>query len=87
MLVVGKIIKLECNETTKYGFIKIEDIEDKVLFNTLSFFHNICFEDLKVGDKVSIYVKQTDQGPFAESLTLFRHPSQKDIPVPPESSL
>ena len=62
----------------QYGFVKIKGMED-VFFNSLTSFQDVVFEDLKVGDRVHIAVKQTDRGPFAESLTLSKR-RPKNIP-------
>ena len=75
MLASGKIIifindDLEFGEKMQYGFVKVKGIEDDVFFNTLTSFQNISFEELKIGDKVRVSIKQTKQGPLAESLTL-----------------
>ncbi len=91
MLRPGKIIIIENSELAsghkiQYGFVKAKDMNEDVLFNKLSFFHT-PFEDLKVDDRVQVSIKYTDQGPFAESLILFKPHLQKETPLPPESCL
>ena len=92
MLVSGKIViivndELEFGGKMQYGFVKVKGMEDDVFFNTLSSFQNTSFEDLKIGDKVRISIKQTDRGPFAESLVLSGSRPQKEISPPPEVGL
>lgn len=83
MLVLGKITilindDLEFGEKMQYGFVKVKGMEEDVFFNTLTSFENVDFEELKIGDKVQIYVKQTDRGPLAKSLTLSSRQSQSE---------
>ena len=83
MLVSGKIIilvddKPDWGDRIQYGFVKVKGMED-VFFNTLTSFQDVVFEDLKIDDKVRINVKQTDRGPFAESLTLSKRRLPKNI--------
>ena len=92
MLVSGKIIILidhqpEGANRLQYGFVKVKGMEDDVFFNVLTSFKNINFEELKIGDKVQVYVKQTDRGPLAESLTLSNRQSQPEASLPPSASL
>ena len=92
MLVSGKIIilvddKPESGNRIQYGFVKVKGMKDDVFFNILSSFQNTSFEDLKIGDRVRISVKQTERGPFAESLTLSSQHPEKEISPPPEVSL
>ena len=93
MLVKGKITILiddqpEGANRIQYGFVKVKGMEEDVFFNTLTSFENIAFEELKIGDKVHVSVKQTKQGLLAESLTLStpRHQEEPYSP-PPEASL
>ena len=84
MQVSGKIIilvddKPDWGNRIQYGFIKVKGMED-VFFNTLTSFQDVVFEDLKIDDRVRITVKQTDRGPFAESLTLSKRRLTKNIP-------
>ena len=88
MLVSGKVTiddKPDGASRIQYGFVKVKGMED-VFFNTLSSFQNTSFEDLKIGDKVRISIKKTDQGPFAENLTLSTCPQEEKI-SPPEVGL
>lgn len=92
MLVSGKIIIIVNDDLAfggkmQYGFVKVKGMDDDVFFNTLSSFQDTSFEDLKIGDRVRISIKQTDRGPFAESLILSSRRSQKEISPPPEVSL
>jgi len=95
MLVLGKITILVDDEPKgarrkQYGFIKVKDMEEEIFFNALSSFQDTSFENLKIGDKVYISFKQTDQGPFAESLSLSKYQketAQKEASSPPEASL
>ena len=95
MQVSGKIIILvddkpdwesKQGNRIQYGFVKIKGMEN-VFFNTLTSFQDVIFEDLKVGDRVRITVKQTDRGPFAESLTLSKRHLPKNISSPQKASL
>lgn len=91
MLVSGNVIILVDDRPkganrVQYGFVKVKGMED-VFFNILSSFQNISFEDLKIGDKVRISVKQTDRGPFAESLFLAEQRPQEEISHLPEAGL
>ena len=90
MQVSGKIIILvddkpdwesKQGNRIQYGFVKVKGMKD-VFFNTLTSFQDVVFEDLKIGDRVRITVKQTDRGPFAESLTL----SKRRLPKNTSSS-
>lgn len=92
MLVSGKVViivndELDFGGRMQYGFVKVKDMENVFFNNTISSFLNTSFEDLKIGDRVRIAVKQTDRGLFAESLTLSTRRPQKDISPPPEVSL
>lgn len=92
MVVKGKIIilindDLEFGEKMQYGFVKVKDMEEDVFFNTLTSFQDISFEELKVGDKVHVSVKQTKQGPLAENLTLSSRRPQEELPSSPEAEL
>ena len=83
-MVSGKITilvddKPESGNRIQYGFVKVKGMQEDVFFNTLSSFQNTSFEDLKIGDRVCVFVKQTDRGPFAESLTLSSRRLQKEI--------
>ena len=83
MQVSGKIIilvddKPDWGNRIQYGFVKVKGMED-VFFNTLTSFQAVVFEDLKIGDRVRITVKQTDRGSFAENLTLSKRRLPKDI--------
>lgn len=87
MQVSGKIIILvndkpdwepKQGKRIQYGFVKVKGMED-VFFNTLTSFQDVFFEDLKIGDRVRITVKQTDRGPLAESLTLSKRRLPKNI--------
>ena len=90
MLVSGKITilindDLEFGEKMQYGFIQIKDMEDDIFFNTLTSFQNTSFEELKIGDKVRISVKDTKQGPLAESLSLSSpHHQEETFSSPPK---
>ena len=69
MLVKGTITILiddqpEGANRIQYGFVQVKGMEEDVFFNTLSSFENIAFEELKIGDKVHVSVKQTKQGPL-----------------------
>ena len=75
MLVSGEIVilvndKPETAKKVQYGFVKSKDLKEDIFFNTLSNFGNTSFESLKVGDKVSVFVKKTERGPYAETLSL-----------------
>lgn len=92
MIVTGKIIilindDLKFGEKIQYGFVKVKGMEEDVFFNTLTSFQNISFEELKIGDKVHVSVKQTKQGPIAENLTLSSRQPQKETPSSREVSL
>ncbi|MDE0091678.1 MAG: cold shock domain-containing protein [Oligoflexia bacterium] len=93
MLVKGKITilidnELEFGEKMQYGFVQVKDMEEDIFFNTLTSFENTVFEDLKIGDKVHVLVKQTKQGPLAESLTLSSSRHQEETySLPPSPSL
>ena len=92
MLVSGKITilindDLEFGEKMQYGFIQIKGMEDDVFFNTLTSFQNTSFEELKIGDKVHVSVKETKQGPLAESLTLSSRRPQEETYSSPQASL
>ena len=92
MIVKGKITilindDLKFGEKMQYGFIRVKGIEDDVFFNTLTSFEDVTFEELKIGDKVHVYVKQTDKGPLAESLTLSGRRSREKTYSPPPASL
>lgn len=63
--------KPEFAKQIQYGFVKVKGMKDDVFFNILTSFQNTAFEDLKIGDRVCMAVKQTAQGPYAESLTPF----------------
>ena len=91
-MVSGKITilvddKPESGNKIQYGFVTVKGMKEDVFFNTLSSFQNTSFEDLKIGDRVRISIKQTDRGPFAESLTLSSRRHQKEISPPPEVGL
>ena len=92
MLAKGKITilinnDLEFGEKMQYGFVQVKGMEEDVFFNTLTSFENTVFEDLKVSDKVHVLVKQTKQGPLAESLSLSssRHKEETYFPTPSPS--
>ena len=92
MLLSGKITilvddKPESGNRIQYGFVQVKGMKEDIFFNTLSSFQNTSFEDLKIGDRVRISVKQTDRGPFAESLILSSPRPEKEISPPPEVSL
>ena len=92
MIVKGKITilindDLEFGEKMQYGFVQVKGMEDDVFFNTLTSFQNISIEELKIGDKVHVSVKQTKQGPLAESLTLSSRRPQEEIPPSSEVGL
>ena len=92
MTVKGKITILINDELAfggkmQYGFIQVKGMEDDVFFNTLTSFENIAFEELKIGDRVHVFVKQTKQGPLAKSLTLSSRRPQEEIPTSPEVGL
>ena len=77
MLVSGKITilvddKPKSGNSIQYGFVKVKGMKEDVFFNTLSSFQNTSFKDLKIGDKVRVFVKQTERGSFAESLLLLK---------------
>lgn len=81
MLVSGKIIilindDLEFGEKMQYGFVKVKGIEE-----------DVDFEELKIGDKVNIFVKETSQGLLAESLTLSSCQAQPEASPSPPASL
>ena len=83
MLAKGKITilinnDLEFGEKMQYGFVQVKGMEEDIFFNTLTSFENTVFEDLKVGDKVQVLVKQTKQGPLAESLSLSSRRPQEE---------
>ena len=87
MLIKGKITILiddqpEGASRIQYGFVQVKGMEEDVFFNTLTSFENTVFEDLKIGDKVSISVKETKQGPLAESLTLSSRRPQEETYFP-----
>jgi len=42
-------------------------MEEEIFFNALSSFQDTSFENLKIGDKVYISFKQTDQGPLRKA--------------------
>ncbi len=86
MIVKGKITilvddDLEFGEKMQYGFIQVKGLEDDVFFNALTSFQNTSFEDLKIGDKVHVFVQKTKQGPLAESVTLSSRRPQEEIPL------
>ena len=90
MLVKGKITILiddqpEGANRIQYGFVKVKGMKEDVFFNTLTSFENTAFEELKIGDKVKVFVKQTDLGPLAESLTISNPRLQKETYSPPPS--
>ena len=92
MLVSGKITilvddKPESGNKIQYGFVKVKGMEEDVFFNTLSYFQNTSFENLKIGDRVRVFVKQTDRGPFAENLALSSQRLQKEMSPPSEVGL
>lgn len=92
MLVSGKITilvddKPESGNRIQYGFVQVKGMKEDVFFNIFSSFQNTSFEDLKIGDRVRISVKQTDRGPFVESLTVSSRRPQKEISPPPEVDL
>ena len=90
MLVKGKVTilinnDLEFGEKMQYGFIQAKGMEEDIFFNTLTSFKNTAFEKLKIGNKVHVLVKQTKQGPLAESLTLSTPSTKKRPNSPPPS--
>ena len=90
--VSGKIIilvddKPKLANRIQYGFVKVKGMEEDVFFNSLTSFQDITFENLKIGDSVRIIVKQTDHGPYAESLTLSSRRIELEISPPPSISL
>ncbi|MDE0119570.1 MAG: cold shock domain-containing protein [Bdellovibrionales bacterium] len=92
MLVSEKVIIIVNDDLAfggkmQYGFVKVKGMNDDIFFNTLSSFQNTSFEDLKIGDRVRISVKQTDRGPFAESLILSSQRLEKEISPPLEVNL
>ncbi len=44
-------------------------MDDDIFFNTLSFFQNTAFENLKIGDKIRTFIKQTNQPFIANSVS------------------
>ncbi len=90
--VSGKIIIL-INDKPKlagriqYGFVKVKGMEEDVFFNSLTSFQGTAFENLKVGDKVCMLVKQTDYGPYAEKLALSGPPIKPELSPPPSVGL
>ena len=89
--VSGKIIiliddKPKLANRVQYGFVKVKGIEEDVFFNSLTFFQDTTFENLKIGDSVRITVKQTNHGPYAESLTLSSRRIEPEISPPPLNS-
>ncbi len=70
----------------QYGFVKVKGMED-VFFNALSSFSNTSFEDLRVGDRVTITVKKTSRGLYAKSLTLSLRRSKKQKTTQPRMEL
>ena len=93
MLAKGKITILiddqpEGANRIQYGFVQVKDMEEDVFFNTLTSFENTAFENLKIGDKVKVFVKQTDRGPLAESLSLSSlRPQEETYSSPPSPNL
>ena len=87
MLVSGKISILVDDEPKgasriQYGFIQVKGMEDDVFFNTLTSFQDTSFEKLKIGDRVRVSVKETKQGPLAESLVLSNRRTKKETYSP-----
>ena len=82
--VSGKIIIL-INDKPKfanriqYGFVQVKGMKEDVFFNSLTSFQGTTFENLKIGDKVHILVKQTDHGPYAENLALPGRPVEPEL--------
>ncbi len=63
----GKITVI--NNDLKYGFVQVAKVGD-VFFSAETRFEGTAFESLKLNDSVKISIKDTDRGPFAESLRL-----------------
>ena len=65
MQVSGKIViivndELEFGGRMQYGFVKVKGMENVFFNSTISVFLNTSFEDLKIGDRIRVAVKQTD---------------------------
>lgn len=92
MKISGKVViivndELEFGGKMQYGFVKVKGMKSVFFNSTISVFLNTSFEDLKIGDRVRITVKQTDRGPFAENLILSKRHLSKNIPSPQKASL